>query len=159
MRGTRLVARRMKWSEVGGRGAAAGSMLTMSERDPRELLTGEYDHVIDEKGRIKLPAPLRNLMLKRDGDVVLTKQPGGGIGIWPGVSYLARSRALQRLPVERRDKAARAFFGATYRTIVDAEARILLPVRLRAYARLERDIVIVGVGDHLEVWDRGAYGE
>ena len=117
------------------------------------MLMGEYEHTIDSKGRISMPAKLRKDM----GDTfVLTKGLDGCLFAFSGQEWVNFETKLKSLPLS--DKNARNFVrfflaGAT-ECEIDKQGRFLIPNNLRKAASLEKDVVIIGVGTRLEIWDK-----
>ena len=117
------------------------------------MLMGEYEHTIDSKGRISMPAKLRKDM----GDTfVLTKGLDGCLFAFSGQEWINFETKLKSLPLS--DKNARNFVrfflaGAT-ECEIDKQGRFLIPNNLRKAASLEKDVVIIGVGTRLEIWDK-----
>ena len=114
---------------------------------------GEYEHTIDSKGRISMPAKLRKDM----GDTfVLTKGLDGCLFAFSGQEWVNFETKLKSLPLS--DKNARNFVrfflaGAT-ECEIDKQGRFLIPNNLRKAASLDKDVVIIGGGTRLEIWDK-----
>lgn len=120
------------------------------------MYLGEYRHSMDQKGRIILPAKFRDSM--RAG-CVITKGQDRCLVIFDSEGwklYVSRIRSLSQM-----DSKVRAFmrsvFGSASDVIPDSQGRVLVPPKLREYAGLERDVVVAGVDDHVEVWDASAW--
>ena len=122
------------------------------------MLMGEYEHTLDAKGRISMPAKLRKDM----GDkFILTKGLDGCLFAFSQEEWLNFENKLKLLPLS--DKNARNFVryflaGAT-ECEFDKQGRILLPANLREYAGIDKDIVSVGVYSRVEIWSRDRYLE
>ena len=116
------------------------------------MLLGEYEHSIDTKGRIAVPAKLRDGLGVR---FIITKGLDGCLFVYPMDEWQRVEQKLASLPMSR--KTARDFtrflFGGAFEAECDKQGRVLLPANLRRYAALERDAVIVGVGSRAEIWD------
>jgi MraZ protein len=120
------------------------------------LYLGEFRHSLDGKGRIILPSKFRESMKR---GCVITKGQDRCLVIfdsdgWKG--YAAQIRSLSQMDAKVR-AFARSVFGSAYDTVPDSQGRVLVPQKLREYAGLEREVVIAGVDDHLEVWDAKAW--
>ena len=123
------------------------------------MFFGEYEHTIDEKNRLTLPARFREPLA--DG-VVLTR------GLDTCLDVYAR-REWDRLVAERLGtldpfsrearNLKRYFFAAAADAELDRQGRVLVPPPLAKYASLRREVVVAGVHDHLEIWDRGRWSE
>ena len=122
------------------------------------MLIGEYEHTIDAKGRISMPAKLRKDM----GETfVLTKGLDGCLFAFSQNEWMNFETKLKALPLS--DKNARNFVrfflaGAT-ECEIDKQGRFLIPANLRDSATLEKDAVIIGVGTRLEIWNKEIWGQ
>ena len=117
------------------------------------MLLGEYTHSIDEKGRAIIPAKLRNDL----GDnYVICKGMGGCLFMYSQVEWNKFVEALETLPLTNKDARSfkRYFFGSASEGSFDKQGRASIPVPLRKAANLEKDIVLVGVQDRVEIWDK-----
>ena len=120
------------------------------------MLMGEYEHTLDAKGRISMPAKLRKDM----GDTfILTKGLDGCLFAFSQEEWLNFETKLKALPLS--DKNARNFVrfflsGAT-ECEIDKQGRFLIPANLRIAAKLEKDAMIIGVGTRLEIWDKATW--
>lgn len=117
------------------------------------MLMGEYEHTLDSKGRISMPAKLRKDM----GDIfILTKGLDGCLFAFSKEEWLNFETKLKSLPLS--DKNARNFVrfflaGAT-ECELDKQGRFLIPNNLRIAANLEKEAAIIGVGTRLEIWNK-----
>lgn len=115
------------------------------------MLLGEYEHSIDTKGRIAMPAKLREGL---GGKFIITKGLDGCLFVYAMDEWQRVEQKLASLPMSR--KTARDFtrflFGGACEGECDKQGRVLLPASLRRYAGLEREAVIVGVGSRAEIW-------
>lgn len=124
------------------------------------LLTGTYPRTLDEKHRLVLPSRIREQL----GE---TKQLFVAQGLdqclWvydpPGLEKL--SEKLDQVPATDAEARTfrRLFFAQMEAVDLDKNGRILLPDRLIQFARLERDVILLGVRDHLELWDAARWNE
>ena len=114
---------------------------------------GEYSHSLDTKGRLIMPAKLRQDI----GDkFILTKGLDGCLFAFSQEEWLNFEEKLKSLPLS--DKNARNFVrfflsGAT-ECEIDKQGRFLIPNNLRIAANLDKDAVIIGVGTRLEIWNK-----
>jgi MraZ protein len=121
------------------------------------LLTGTYDRSIDEKLRIAIPKRLRD-SLGTNEPVVLFVTPGtdGSLAVYTetALNQLAE-RLSQGSPTQEDTRAyARLFYARAQPVELDSQGRLRIPPDLAAEAGLEREAVLLGVQDHLELWDR-----
>ena len=118
------------------------------------MLLGEYEHTIDDKNRLTLPARFREQLAE---GVVVTRGMDGCLYAYPAAEWRERfqSRVGGLDPLSREGrKLQRHFFSGAAEAELDKQGRIMIPAALRGYAGLQRDVVVAGVHDHLEIWDR-----
>ena len=117
------------------------------------MLIGEYEHSLDAKGRLIMPAKLRQDMGEK---FIVTKGLDGCLFSFSQEEWLNFETKLKALPLS--DKNARNFVrfflsGAT-ECELDKQGRFLIPNNLRNAAKLQKEVVIIGVGTRLEIWDK-----
>lgn len=123
------------------------------------MFFGEYDHTIDDKSRLTLPARFREELA---GGVVLAKGLDANVDVYPRESWrvIVEARLAELDPLTREARELRRFFFAgAAETDPDKTGRVLVPPALTKHARLGKDVVVAGVYDHLEIWDRAAWVE
>ncbi|HZG49770.1 MAG TPA: division/cell wall cluster transcriptional repressor MraZ [Thermoleophilaceae bacterium] len=115
---------------------------------------GHYEHSLDAKNRLSIPSRFRAAF---SNGIVLAKDPETCLAVWTPVTHEAIiERALGQLnpmSAEYR-KLARYHQGNSFDLELDAAGRVTLPPPLLADAGIEKEVMVVGVGDHLEVWSR-----
>jgi len=121
------------------------------------MLLGAYDHTIDDKNRLTLPAKYREAF--KDG-VVVTRGLDGCLYAYrrPDWDRLVESRlaALDPLSPETR-RLQRFFYAGAAEAELDKQGRVMIPAQLIEHAKLGREVVVAGVNDRLEIWDRAAW--
>jgi len=121
------------------------------------MLLGEYEHAIDDKNRVTLPAKFRQAF---SGGVFVARGIDPCLLVFPpeGWSRLVADQmeGLNPFSREARQMSRYLFAGAT-ETELDKQGRIMLPPPLVEHAALERGVVVAGVRDHLELWEPGAW--
>src|SRR5262245_35345474 len=121
------------------------------------MLLGEYEHTIDEKNRLTLPARFRTAM---DGGVVLTGGLDTCVAAYPaeGWQQLVESRLAGLNPLSREARLLeRFYYSGAIEAEPDKQGRVMLPQPLIEHARLGREVVVIGMRERLEVWDRAAW--
>jgi MraZ protein len=121
------------------------------------MFFGEYEHTIDEKNRLTLPARFREALA---GGVVLTRGLDECLDVHPREEWnrLVAERLAPLDPFSREARELkRFFFAGAVEAEVDKQGRILVPPALLRHAKLGREVVVAGVYDHLEIWDRRAW--
>ena len=123
------------------------------------MFFGEYEHAIDDKSRLTLPARFRAALA--DG-VFLSKGLDGSVDVYPRetweVNVVARIGGLDPLLPDTR-LLQRHFFGGASEDVPDKQGRVLLPAPLVRHGKLAKDVTVIGNNDHLEIWDRAAWAE
>jgi MraZ protein len=120
------------------------------------MFYGEHEHTLDEKNRLTLPARFRHALAE---GVVLARGIERNIDVYPRASWdanVARIAELDSLTREAREMKRFVFAGAVPAEL-DRQGRVLVPPHLAAHAKLGRDVVVAGVHDHVEIWDRAAW--
>lgn len=122
------------------------------------MFMGEYNHTIDVKGRVIIPSKFREQLGE---DFVVTKGLDGCLFVFPNDEWKLFEEKLRGLPVANKDarKFARFFLAGAADLEVDKQGRILLPSVLREFAKLEKDVVLVGVSSRVEIWDKAVWEE
>jgi len=122
------------------------------------MFMGEYYHTIDGKGRLIIPAKIREAL----GDkFIVTKGLDNCLFVYPHEEWQAIEQKLRALPFTQPDVRAfvRFFFSGATECELDKQGRILLPANLRDYAKLDKDVVIVGVSSRVEIWSQALWKE
>jgi MraZ protein len=124
------------------------------------LLTGAFARSLDEKQRVAIPKNLR-LALLADGQDELFLTPGtdGSLAAYNEESFRNLALRLEKSPPGQEEVRAfsRLFYSQAQRVEVDAQGRIRIPPELCKLAGLDREVVVLGVGNRLEIWDRGRW--
>ncbi len=123
------------------------------------MLLGEYEHTIDDKNRLTLPAKFRQAF--GDGIVVTRGLDGCLYAFTRGDWQQLVDTQLRTLdPLSREGRLmARYFFSAATEAELDKQGRVMIPAALGESAKLGREVVVAGVYDHLEIWDRTTWRE
>ena len=122
------------------------------------MLLGEYEHTIDEKGRVAIPSRLREAF--RDG-IVLSRGFDYCILAYPLAEWRNVAAAISALPATqaRNRRLSRSAFSSAYEVELDRQGRILLPTPLREYAGISNGVVIAGLNTHLELWSADRWAQ
>jgi MraZ protein len=108
---------------------------------------------LDEKGRLSMPTRHRDaLRASCDGRLILTLHPDGCVLIYPRPRWDAKRDELDKLPESARG-LRRLFVGKAVEAEMDTAGRLLVPLELRKAAALERDLTLMGVDTHFELWN------
>lgn len=117
------------------------------------MFIGEHQHTIDPKGRIIMPAKFREDLGE---SFVVTKGLDNCLFVYPNPEWKILEDKLRTLPLTSKDARAftRFFFAGACECQLDKQGRILIPSNLREYAKLDREIVTIGVLSRVEIWSR-----
>ena len=123
------------------------------------MLLGEFEHTLDDKNRLTLPARFRQSF---SGGGVVTRGLDGCLHVYAREEWerLVESRLGSLDPLSGDDrKMQRYFFSGAAEFEPDKQGRIMVPSALIDHGKLGRDVVVAGVYDHLEIWSRAAWRE
>ena len=119
---------------------------------------GEYSQSIDAKGRLIIPSRFRDEL---GDDFVLTKGLDGCLSIYPQNEWEAFEQKLRALPLTSKNARTftRFFVASAAPCELDKQGRILVPATLREYAGLEKDVVLTGNINRIEIWSKRKWSE
>ncbi len=118
------------------------------------MLIGNYQHNIDIKGRVIMPAKFREEL----GDIFYaTKGKDNTITVLSKDSWDELGRKISEMPSAKTVQITRFLFSSAAELIPDKQGRVLIPQPLREYAGLDKDVVINGTGSKVEIWDKEAW--
>lgn len=119
-------------------------------------LLGQHRYQLDAKGRIALPAKFREAFA--DG-VYLTLGQDGCLFAFPKEEWDRRAEEVRSRPLsnQRARAYARLFFANAERVELDGQGRLVIPQKLRALGGVDREVVVIGVSDRLEIWSSRAW--
>jgi MraZ protein len=114
---------------------------------------------LDAKGRMNIPQKHRDVLFQLcQGQLTLTKHPDGCLQLLPRQVWEQLRSSVAALPMNG-GAVKRFFLGSAADVEMDAAGRILISPELREYAKLAREVVLLGVGGHFEVWDSLLYAQ
>lgn len=122
------------------------------------MLTGEFNHSIDKKGRLIIPSKFRDIL---GDDFVITKGLDGCLFLYPANEWKIFEEKLRTLPLTNKNARTftRFFLGSAVDGGLDKQGRVLISSALRAFAGLDKEVVLVGVLDRVEIWDKAKWDE
>ena len=115
------------------------------------MFIGEYQHSLDEKGRVIVPSKYREQLGE---SFVLTKGHDGCLFIYTLPEWCTFEQKLKNLPLTNANarKFVRFFLSGAVECATDKQGRILIPNSLRVYSEIEKEIVFIGMSNRIEVW-------
>ena len=122
------------------------------------MFMGEYSHTIDTKGRLIIPSKFRALLGE---EFVITKGLDGCLSIYPMDEWIIFEEKLKALPLTNKNARtfARFFVSSANTCELDKQGRILVPATLREFAGLEKDVVLTGNINRIEIWSKENWHE
>jgi len=117
------------------------------------MFIGEYQHTLDDKGRIIIPSKFREEL----GETfVMTKGLDNCLFVYPKSEWTILEEKLKTLPLTNRDARAfvRFFFSGASESVLDKQGRVLVPPNLREHSKLDKDAVVIGVSTRMEIWSK-----
>ena len=126
------------------------------------MFRGQYEHTMDAKGRVSLPARFREVLAEMDVDgrnadrVILTRSFENSLELYPYDKWLNFEQDVQELPRFDRTvkRIKKVLVASAVEVTLDSHGRLLVPQSMRKFADLDRDVVWVGQLDTVELWSR-----
>lgn len=118
---------------------------------PALMFFGEYQHRLDEKGRVAIPTKFRQAL---KGGAVVTRGLDHALFLFPREGWDKLAKKLASLPLGRASSRAlgRLMLAGAMEADVDKQGRVMIPEFLRSYAGIDKDVVFAGVYDRVEIW-------
>lgn len=122
------------------------------------MFIGEYQHNIDQKGRLAIPTKFRPDLLK---GAVVTRGLDRCLFLYPEKQWKELAKKLVSLPISQSKSRAfaRLMLAGAMDVSLDRQGRIILPEYLREYASAKKKVVVTGLYDRLEIWDEAAWNK
>ena len=114
------------------------------------MFTGEYKHSIDPKNRMFLPATMRDELGE---EVFVVKGVDTCIAVYPKDAWESFTEKLNSLPEMKARRVKRTLMASASKTKIDSQGRVLISQNHKAYAGLDKNVYVIGVGNHVEIWD------
>ena len=120
------------------------------------MFMGEYNHTVDAKGRLIVPSKFREQL---GDEFVVTKGLDGCLFVYENTEWKILEEKLKALPLPNANarKSTRFFLAGACQCDVDKQGWSLLPAVLREFAKIEKDAVMVGVGNRIEIWSKESW--
>lgn len=120
------------------------------------MFIGEYQHTLDEKGRLAIPVKFRK---KLSGGAVVTRGLDNCLFVFSMSEWKKLAEKIAALPMTNADSRAfaRLMLAGAVDVDTDKQGRVIIPEYLRQYAGLKKDAIVAGVFSRMEIWDRTAW--
>ena len=125
------------------------------------MFRGRFEHTIDSKGRISIPAKFRELLAEKYDERVMITNFDRCLVAYPYEEWRSMEEKISSLSMVKKEAKAfqRFFVSAAVECPIDKLGRILIPPPLRSYARLEKEVVFAGLIKKFEIWSRERFLE
>ena len=122
------------------------------------MFMGEYSHTVDTKGRLIIPSKFREQLGE---EFIVTKGLDGCLFVFPQDEWQAFEEKLRTLPLTQKGarQFTRFFVAGATPCELDKQGRILLPATLREFAGLDKDVVLAGMLNRIEIWSKDKWTE
>jgi MraZ protein len=123
------------------------------------MFRGRNDCAIDDKGRVMLPVKFREYLATKNDTTLWLTNIDNCLRAYPTTDWLEIEQKIQSKSLRTNDERwfKRFFLGGVHDCPLDKQGRILVPQSLRKYAGLEKDVAIIGLINHFEIWDINRY--
>ena len=125
------------------------------------MFRGRYEHTIDSKGRISIPSKFREILSKKYDDRLVITNYDLCLVAFPSDEWAVLEEKVKSLSLLKKEAKTflRFFYSSGIDCMLDKQGRLLIPQTLRDYANLEKDVVLVGEGRKIEIWDKVRWEE
>lgn len=123
------------------------------------MFRGQYLHGVDDKGRVAIPAKFREILSARYEERLIITHFDGCLWAYPAPIWQQLEDRVAQLPQFQKEVKTlqRAFLSPAQECVPDKQGRILLPQNLRDYARIEREAMMVGMTQRIEIWSKASW--
>lgn len=120
------------------------------------MFFGSYHHTLDEKGRLLVPSKMRDALGQK---AYVLRGYDGALSVYTEADFLKYMDSLESLPFGRRDARdfRRVALSSVSELLLDRQGRLQLPAALLSKYAIGRNVVVIGVLDHIEIWDEGKW--
>ena len=126
------------------------------------MFYGEYEHTLDNKGRVIIPARFREIFKEHYAEkFYLTRGLDQCLFVFTEENWKTQEKKFREMPFTKNEarKFNRLYFSGACDVICDKQGRILIPDYLKNYADIKQDVVIIGVSDRIEIWAKEKWKE
>jgi MraZ protein len=125
------------------------------------MFRGRYEHTIDPKGRVSIPAKFRDVLGKKYDDRLFVTNFDGCLVAFPFEEWIHLEEKVSSLSMVKKEARSflRFFYSSAVECTLDKQGRILIPQTLREYADLDKEVVLVGQLKKIEIWSKDRWSE
>ncbi len=124
------------------------------------MFNSQYDSKLDPKGRLVLPAKIKSAIPEANGQTLMLRMAEDKcLALYPMVEYKKLENQIKSLNINNPEQRMlqRSFFNSVVEVELDAAGRLLIPKLYQTYASLDKDVVVVGMGPRIELWNPDNY--
>ncbi len=124
------------------------------------MFNSQYDSKLDPKGRLVLPAKIKAAIPEANGSSLMLRMAEDKcLALYPMVEYMKLESQIKSLNINNPEQRMlqRSFFNSIVEVELDAAGRLLIPKIYQTYAGLDKDVIVVGMGSRIELWDPDNY--
>ena len=127
----------------------------------KAMFRGRYEYTIDSKGRVSVPSKFREILTQQYDDRLVITNYDNCLVAFPYQEWSLMEDKIKNLPTLSKDTRSfyRFFYSSGIDCEIDKQGRLLIPQSLRDYANLQKDIVVVGSGKKIEIWNKERWEE
>ena len=120
------------------------------------MFMGEYQHSLDEKGRLIVPAKFREDLGEK---FIITRGLDNCLYVYPLIQWKQLEEKIKELPTSHSDTRAfvRMFFSGAVEAELDKQGRVVVPQHLREHARIDKDVYVIGISTKVEIWSKESW--
>ena len=126
------------------------------------MFYGEYEHALDNKGRVIIPAKFREILKEHYAEkFYITRGLDTCLFVFTEEDWKAQEKKFREMPFTKGEarRFNRLYFSGASDVLCDKQGRILIPDYLKSYAQIKEDVVILGVSDRIEIWAKEKWKE
>ena len=126
------------------------------------MFYGEYEHSLDNKGRVIIPAKFREIFKEQYVEkFFVTRGLDGCLFVFTEENWKSQEKKFREMPFTKPEarKFNRLYFSGAVDVVCDKQGRILIPDYLKTYAEIKEDVMIIGVSDRIEIWSMEKWKE
>jgi len=125
------------------------------------VFRGRFEHTIDEKGRLSIPSRFREILSARGESELILTDFDSCLAAYPREEWRQLEEKIKRLSTIQKDvrNFLRLFYSSATEVPLDSQGRILIPPQMRDRAHLGKDVVLLGLLNKIEIWDKNSWEE
>ncbi len=125
------------------------------------MFRGNFEHTIDQKGRLSVPSKFREVLRERYDEVLIITRSDGCLVAYPEEEWDRFERKIAELPQLKKNVVSvqRYLVSSASECPVDKQGRILIPQYLRSHAGLKKDVILAGMISRIEIWSKEKWEE